>query len=339
MGLSFWFAPEVIFEARWRRQLHQHGGSSATGGWAAGRDLIVVHERSTRLVGVDPRDGTTVWDVPFGTWPRAVVVSGDWCVGIAQNIAQLVCFDLSSGQRVWSADLPGFTGHLVCAGGVVLAGGWRGYTPLMAFDLRDGAPLWHSPRPVTTVAPVAVGEQVLLADPTTGDLRLIDPRDGNPVNAWPVPEPLVGDDSRTAFATLDAGRLLIAGASGAQWQIDPATSGARRFSTAGAGLPRAALVVGGLVWLPAADGLVAVDPDTGGVRHRVRLDNRLVGLVETDFGFVAAHRTGVLTGIDHEGKIRGRLVIDRQTAGLYQHETAGTLLFGKGTLSAGTLHG
>ncbi|MFC3500021.1 PQQ-binding-like beta-propeller repeat protein [Micromonospora krabiensis] len=208
----------MIFEARWRRQLHQHGSSSAFGGWAAAPDLIVVHERSTRLVGVDLRDGATVWDAPFGTWPRAVVIVGDRCLGIAQNIPQLVCFDLSSGQRLWSADLPGFTGHIVSAGGVVLVGGWRGYTPLMAFDLRDGAPLWRSPGRVTTVAPMAVGAQVLLADPATGEIRLIDPRDGSQVNAWSLPEPVVSDDSRTVFATLEARRLLVASALGAQWK-------------------------------------------------------------------------------------------------------------------------
>ncbi|MFC3500022.1 hypothetical protein ACFOOK_03420 [Micromonospora krabiensis] len=62
-----------------------------------------------------------------------------------------------------------------------------------------------------------------------------------------------------------------------------------------------------------------------------------MGLIETAFGFVAAHRTGVLIGIDHDGNICGRLVVDRQIAGLYEHETAGALLFGKGTLTAGTL--
>jgi hypothetical protein len=40
---------------------------------------------------------------------------------------------LRIGQRVWSADLSGFAGNLVCTGGVVLAG----YSPLMPFDLRD----------------------------------------------------------------------------------------------------------------------------------------------------------------------------------------------------------
>jgi outer membrane protein assembly factor BamB len=327
----------VIFEGRWRRQLHQHGSVSVLGGWAATTDLIVVHERSTRLAGVDPRDGAPVWDNPFGTWPRAVVVAGDRCLGIAQNIPQLVCFDLASGRRVWSADLPGFTGHVVSAGGVVLAGGWRGYTPLMAFDLRDGAPLWHSPGRVTTMAPMAVGDQVLLADLTAGEIRLIDPRDGGQVDAWSLPEPLIGVDSRTVFATLDARRLLVAGVSGAQWEIDLAAPGIRMFSMAGAGMPTAALVVSGLVWLPAADGLVAIESDTGEVRHRVRIDHRLVGLIETDFGFVAAHRTGFLTGIDRDGDICGRQIVDRQIAGLYRHETAGVLLFGKGTLTAGTL--
>jgi outer membrane protein assembly factor BamB len=335
-----WFARGVIFQARWRRQLHQHGSSSASGGWAATPGLIVVHERSTRLVAVDPRDGAAVWDAPFGTWPRAVVIAGDRCLGIAQNIPSLVCFDLSSGQRVWSADLPGFTGHLVCAGGVALAGGWRGYTPLMAFDLRDGTPLWLTPGPVTSVAPMVVGAHVLLADPATGDIRLIDPLDGSQVNAWTLPEPLASNDSRTMFAMLGTRWVLVAGASGAQWKIDLDVSGTRLFSTAGAELPGAAAaarVVGSLVWLPATDGLAAIEPDTGETRHRVRIDNRLAGLIETDFGFAAANRTGVLTEIDRDGDICGRLAVDRQISGLYEHETAGALLFGKGTLSAGTL--
>ncbi|GIG63311.1 hypothetical protein Lfu02_76830 [Longispora fulva] len=91
------------------------------------KDWVVVHERVTRLVCLNNLDGTVVWDVPVGTWPRSLVLAGDRCLAIAQNVPYLVCLDIRTGERLWAAELPEpTTGHVTVVGDVVLAGGWRG---------------------------------------------------------------------------------------------------------------------------------------------------------------------------------------------------------------------
>ncbi|MGC4892899.1 hypothetical protein [Micromonospora sp. DT31] len=37
---------------------------------------VAAHERGSRLVGLDAVTGAVRWDVPLGTWPRAVVAAG-----------------------------------------------------------------------------------------------------------------------------------------------------------------------------------------------------------------------------------------------------------------------
>jgi outer membrane protein assembly factor BamB len=58
----------------WERNLHQAGHAA---GLAATAEHIVVHERRTRLVGLNPLDGAQRWDIPCGTWPRATVIVGE----------------------------------------------------------------------------------------------------------------------------------------------------------------------------------------------------------------------------------------------------------------------
>jgi len=123
----------------WERQLHQAGSASAL---AVNTRYLVVHERRTRLVSLDPLDGSVRWDIPIGTWPRAVVISGPHCLVIPQNTGELLCLDLDNGERVWSVGLRGYVGHLVVAGDTVLVGGWRGYTPLHALDVDTGRLRW-----------------------------------------------------------------------------------------------------------------------------------------------------------------------------------------------------
>ncbi|MFG2075148.1 outer membrane protein assembly factor BamB family protein [Nonomuraea maritima] len=91
---------------RWERPLHQRPSAGAP---AIGEDCVVVHERHTRLVCLDRRYGTPRWDVPVGTWPRAVVIAGDRCLCLSQE-GVLSCIDLATGAVVWRACLPEFSG-------------------------------------------------------------------------------------------------------------------------------------------------------------------------------------------------------------------------------------
>ncbi|EFL08387.1 MULTISPECIES: PQQ-binding-like beta-propeller repeat protein [Actinomycetes] len=116
-----------MIEIGWERPLHQRGVASVL---AVTRDHLIVHERSTRLVSLDPANGSVRWDAPVGTWPRAIVVAGDRCLVIPRNTPRLSCLDLATGRRLWSADVPAFTGHLAVSANVALVGGWRGIRDL-----------------------------------------------------------------------------------------------------------------------------------------------------------------------------------------------------------------
>ncbi|MEU0484590.1 PQQ-binding-like beta-propeller repeat protein [Streptosporangium sp. NPDC006013] len=141
----------MIGKTLWERQLHQRGSASAL---AVTEDRVVLHERHTRLVCLDRHDCSVRWDVPIGTWPRAVVVAGDRCLVLPQDIDQLFCLDLTTGSVVWRAGLPQYSGHVVATAETVVVGGWRGYTPMSAFDLKDGRSLWRTRRRMATVLPL-----------------------------------------------------------------------------------------------------------------------------------------------------------------------------------------
>jgi outer membrane protein assembly factor BamB len=60
----------VFHRTLWERSLYQEGSAE---GLSLTSDQVVVHERRTRLVGVDRWTGPLHWDVSVGTYPRAVV--------------------------------------------------------------------------------------------------------------------------------------------------------------------------------------------------------------------------------------------------------------------------
>ena len=135
----------------WERDLHQAGRATAV---ATTPGHVVVHERRTRLVSLDPDDGAVRWDVPAGTWPRDLVLAGSYCLVLPQTPADLLCLDVHTGTLVWRAELAPFSGNVVVTGDTVLVGGWRGYTPIRAFDLTTGTPRPVPARPLAReVAP------------------------------------------------------------------------------------------------------------------------------------------------------------------------------------------
>ncbi|MEV4168763.1 PQQ-binding-like beta-propeller repeat protein [Nonomuraea sp. NPDC049709] len=174
----------------WERRLHQPGMASRA---AATVGRVVVHERLTRLVCLNRHDGSVRWDRPVGTWPSAVVVAGDCCLVLPQDEAQLSCLDLVTGAVRWRAGLRGFTGHVVASGSTVVVGGWRGYTPMAAFDLADGRLLWRTPQRMATVRPAPFGDGVLLGSGSAA--WLIDPRDGRELVRWRMRDLLVVGDA------------------------------------------------------------------------------------------------------------------------------------------------
>ncbi|MCI4062594.1 PQQ-like beta-propeller repeat protein [Micromonospora sp. R77] len=83
---------------RWSRLLHLRS-SPAT--MAAGPDVLVVAERHSRLVGLDPTTGTLRWEQRVeDCWGTTAVADGR-CLHLSQT-GVLHCFDLDNGDRLWS---------------------------------------------------------------------------------------------------------------------------------------------------------------------------------------------------------------------------------------------
>jgi len=325
-------------EVMWERTLHQRISPRTL---AVADDCIVTHARRTRLLCLDRWDGTVRWDVPFGLWPRSVVVAGDRCLGIAQNIDMLICWDLRTGAVLWNADLPRFTGHIVATDDTVLVGGWRGYTALMAFDLATGQPRWNTDGPHNTVLPQPAGNDTVLIGANQGtNVSLASLHDGKELACWKLPEPLITTDCGAIFAQADADRLFVRCGRRTVAEIRLDTGNIRTLRHHDTDLaPTAALYSGGLLWLREARGYAAVDPTDGSLRWRVDIRQRLAeDVVSTGSGFLIGGDQGTLLRLDATGREVQRSAVSRHIAALRPAGPArrpdGLIITTRGTLLA-----
>ncbi|MBB1158176.1 MULTISPECIES: outer membrane protein assembly factor BamB family protein [Amycolatopsis] len=323
-----------MIEIGWERPLHQRGVAS---GLAVTSGEVIVHERSTRLVSLDPAAGSVRWDVPVGTRPRAVVIAGDRCLAIPQDHPRLSCLDLATGRRIWSADIPAFSGHLVVSANVVLVGGWRGYTPLRAFDLATGQLRWGTERRIRTVLPVPAGNGFLIGQPQDTRVRLIDRHDGRELSAWRLPEPLADNDAGSVVAEAGPGRFLLRCGRRALAEIVLSADQVREFARAETDLAAAAPEqAAGLLWLPELrGGYTVVDSAVGRPQWRVDVGERLVGrVVPTADGCLAASNSGMLFHLASDGRLTERTSVARRIWALRNAAADQLFAVAKGSLLA-----
>ncbi|PXX65564.1 outer membrane protein assembly factor BamB [Nocardia tenerifensis] len=329
-----WWTGWVFCQTLWERQLHQRGCIKAV---ALTPESVVVHERNTRLVSLDRPTGSLRWDVSVGRWPRAVHVTGDRCLVIAQNTHQLSCLNVRTGALLWNTAIPPATGHLVTTADTVLAGGWRNYSPLMAFDLETGARRWETTDCVDTVLPALVGDGVLIGVPGDTVIRLIRPGDGEELSRWRLPEPLISCDDQPAFTPIGPDRFLAR--CGPRSVVDIRLSSAivREFVRAEADLAATAVEYNaGMLWLrELRGGYLAVDPVDGRVLWRVNVREALVDHVAmTRAGLVVATHTGALLRLDSVGQVLERTAVARRISALRTAGPSELLVQTKGTLLA-----
>ncbi|WP_354644153.1 PQQ-binding-like beta-propeller repeat protein [Kitasatospora camelliae] len=318
----------------WERVLHQRGAHSAV---AVAGERVVVHERRTRLVCLGAADGAVAWDIPVGTWPRALVVTGERLLVLPQDPPVLSCVRLTTGEVLWRAGLPRWAGHVAVADGVVLAGGWRGYTPLTALDLTDGRPLWRSAAPVTTELPVAWAGGLLLG--TGSRAWLIDPRDGRERESWELPRPLAGADAGAVFTVLDADRCAVRGGGGSVLVLRRPAGRSESLTTHGNPLLGGApLAVGGMLWLRerrSGGEYLVVDPLDGTRSRRTGVGRIVVpGVVPTAGGAAVATEDGGLFHLDGEGRVSGRERLGGRLAGVHALGGGRLLAVDRGSLRA-----
>jgi outer membrane protein assembly factor BamB len=333
-----------MFDRRWERPLHQAGSIAAL---AASAGHLVVHERSTRLVSVDPFDGSVRWDAPVGTWPRSVVIADERCFVLPQTLSRhrwmphhtlLICLDLRTGHRAWAAEIPLYVGHVVVSEDTVLVGGWRGYTPLTALDVQTGQLRWETDHPAHTVRPVPAGDGFLIGEPGSTTVRMVDRRDARQLSAWTLPHPLVDNDSGPVFTAAGAVHFLVRCGSHCVARIALTTDVVDEFVQAERSLrPDAPDEAGQLLWLSErGGGYTVADTETGLVRWRVDLAQPLVGrVVPAITGCVVAGRQpGTLFRLDHHGQVTERAVVTPRIRGALPLAPAQALILTKGTLLA-----
>lgn len=318
----------------WERRLHQRGSAKQL---SPTSDQVVVHERCTRLVGLDRWTGSLRWDVSVGAYPRAVVTAGDRCLVIAQDSDRLFCLDVRTGDLLWNSELPRWSGHVVTTADTVLVGGWRGYTPLMAFDLQTGARRWDTARRLDTVLPLPAGEGVLVGAPGGTRIRLVDRCTGEELSCWRLPEPLISSDDRPAFTPIGTDRFLVRCGQRSVVDIRLSSAGVRELIRAEADLVSTAVeYTAGVLWLrELRGGYVAADPADGQVLWRVDIGQPLIDqVVWTGAGFVVASGNGGLFLLDSLGQMLKRTAVARRIAALRSAGSAELLVRTKGTLLA-----
>ncbi|MEU6787233.1 PQQ-binding-like beta-propeller repeat protein [Nonomuraea angiospora] len=320
----------MISTTLWKRHLHQRGSASAL---AVGEDCIVVHERHTRLVCLNRHDGSVRWDIPMGTWPRNVVIVGDRCLCIAQNNDQLSCVNITTGSLVWCVGLPSFSGHVVATADTVIVGGWRGYTRMAGFNSDDGQPLWQTPRPTDTVLPLPWSSGVLLG--SGAEAWLIDPRSGEELGRWHLPEPLADTDNRPAFTVIDQDRCLAPCGPRSLVCMQLASVHADRLFQHDADLAASAPeFIGGVVLQEERGaGYVAVDPEDGSALWKVDVRQPLAeGVGRDDKGFVMVSRSGVLFRLSSDGILLERSSSAARVTALRDLGSGEMVMITKGTL-------
>ncbi len=255
---------------------------------ATASGALVVAERHSRLVRLDPRTGEQVWEQRVEDCFGTTVVTEDRCLYLSQA-GVLHCFDIHNGQRMWSRpDL--FLHHYVSvSGSVVLLGGWRGYRPLTRVDLTSGERLagtfpWLSPHDsLAWPLPVRWGPEpgdvvdaVFLACASQATLLLVDARTGVARGEWSLPAPVSFPDSGAAYRVCADGRLVFLSGRRTVLALHPA-GGLETVWRHDRDLPSMPPILsGGTLWLAEKAGVTIVDLDRGA---RVEVTRLLPGAV------------------------------------------------------------
>ena len=123
----------------------------------------------------------------------------------------LQCIDPNNGAILWEQTLGNgreIYGRLVGTDDYLLAGGWRGYTPLRCLDLRTGTEIWQTPDPCEYALIIPGPWGLAIPDLTVGELLLVEPKTGVVQLRIPLPEGVQESDHSSSVQRY--GSLLLA---------------------------------------------------------------------------------------------------------------------------------
>ncbi|MGW0434509.1 outer membrane protein assembly factor BamB family protein [Micromonospora sp. NPDC003197] len=256
----------------WSRLLHLRSSAAAL---AAASGVLVVAERHSRLVGLDPQTGAPLWEQNVEDCWGTTVVAGDRCLYLSQA-GVLHCFDTHSGQRTWSTPELPLRHYISVSGSVAFLGGWRGYRPLTRVDLANGELLpgqFPGPAPGNNVAwplPLRLdpeqgfaADAILIATAEQAALLLVDARTGVTRGEWSLPAPVRFPDSGIAFNAGEDGHITFLSGRRTVMALHP-TSGVEILWRHDRDLPSLPpLLTDRKLWLAEETGVTIIDLDRG----------------------------------------------------------------------------
>ncbi|GAB3186690.1 hypothetical protein GCM10027259_51400 [Micromonospora palomenae] len=329
-------------EMLWSRPLHVRSSPTAV---AATSDSLIVAERHSRLVRLDPSSGAPLWEQRVEDCWGTAVVAEERCLYLSQT-GVLHCFDLCSGRRMWSTPGLRFHHYVSVSGTVVVLGGWRGYHPLMRVDLTDGTCLAGDPTFAPGIALVwplplrlkpesgSAADAVLLASTSQPALRLLDTRTGAELGAWPLPAPVHCPDSGNAYRVGDDGRIVFISGRRTVMAFHPASGVEVLWQHERDLPPLPPILSDGTLLLAGASCVTVVDLVNGGRTEVTSLSpGAACAAVAVPGGALFARTDGDLITIDRVGRLRARVRLPAPIDGLFSGGGSLVHTIGKGHLT------
>ncbi len=293
--------------------------------------MLVITERNSRLVRLDPLTGTPLWETHVDNAHGTIALGEDRCVYLNQR-GSLTCVDLESGNIRWSTGSRRFNDYVSIVDDVVLIGGWRGYRPVQAFDVTSGRPLWvagslnssqRSPTPSfgqtfdNTVWPQPIAGGILTSIRGGLDLWLADPQTGKRVAHWTLPEPIAGRDHAPVFSVTPDGRVTFQ-CGLRKIAILDMTKGVEVVWEHPHDLPiRLPLLNGNDLWLADHQALSRVSVETSTLQQSIPLPETAVNrLVLVDGAIAAASASGLLLIITQPDDTTAQRVVSKRAVNL-----------------------
>lgn len=210
--------PDVMnqsVEVLWSRTLHINSYAMAVSSGS-----VVVAERHSRLVRLDPSSGEKLWDQHVeDCWGTTVIADG-FCLYLSQA-GVLHCFDLETGRPLWAKPDLRLRYHVSVSGAVIFLGGWRGYHALTRLSLPDGQPLPFDGAALSETGPLAVPLPLRLGPNADSEIHavliagtgraalLLMAASGVVLDQWTLPEPMVPPDSGGGYQVSDNGDVTF----------------------------------------------------------------------------------------------------------------------------------
>ncbi|WP_433132719.1 PQQ-binding-like beta-propeller repeat protein [Micromonospora sp. CA-240977] len=313
---------------------------------AAAFGALVVAERHSRLVRLDPESGTPLWEQGVEDCWGTTVVAGERCLYLSQA-GVLHCFDMHDGQRKWSTPNLGLHHYVSVSGSVVILGGWRGYRSPIRVDLADGRPFpgrlaglapgsplaW--PLPVRREPERGFGaDSIVVANASQANLLLLDARTGATRDEWSLPAPVRFRDSGIAFSVGEDGSVVFLSGGRTVMALHP-DSGVEVLWRHDRDLPALPpILTGRTLWLTEDTGVTIIDLDHGARTEVMDLPyGATCGVVPVPGGALLARAGNHLVVVNRAGEIAARVRLSARIDRLLPDGRSLVHAMGKGHLT------